>query len=1078
MDKKYPHKELDSLEKRAQKTFQKIQSEMFAEIRASLSVDDFKKAFVEGEPLVKAAKGSQRANHKYILRTGSPGNYNYYYFENGQLRFKNDFSKDVDKFKKEHGDIPFVNGFNHPEPIKDLFKQYPDVIPNKGTDAKIRDHLKGYLDNLRRASNISQNNDDRIRIMNEIKTLKGRFLTGEDIKTVTAKRNNTKIVTAKPSFGSVKVIDTEPKSTFTGDVKMSDKNTGEVKETYTGDIKVKDDGVKESQGGVKVTDAGSGEAIQNATKFEFKKEASKIGDRKQYDEYNEDSPIAQTKGYLNSVSQSKASTEEYNSTTDLNLVGETRFGLASPETQQALNSNLNVMEQALQDAGLGKMKVGVTYFCGQVENARGGVYGKYYGSSRSIQIMNPNKMAETVTHETFHAIDDALTTSAANYRSDVVLDSGRGNPEIRTAYQEMFKVAEKSDFMEMQFDRLNEAKQAADELKGTEVESQAKGEVSDAEQNLVYQTMRTEIFARLGEVYMHGKVKEMMDSGAIDKQAGQQFIDQFQPDLWDKKSGGTSKEDLQKTRAKLEQQQLEADVNGDYKMSNEIDQKMSAIDREINHGEFGAMTDAEKSEMYQSIKPHMELILSSSKVQKALLEAGIIVEPLVKAGSIFAFIKNTIKKAYLKTLIVTLGLDALSKDEKDFIRQDLGLSRNIMEEAYQMGAEDRLADYDRSEAKSFIKKMFKSLDERVVDIVKNSRNEDSARNKLEKLSKTAQWSYQVITTDQMTRSFNEGRIDFITENSEAKDPLVYCLGPLDSATSDECKKHYHKNGSFKVYRLSELQANGRNDYLKRNQWKAVVPPMHPNCRHVLVELPSGWSLDAKGQAFFVSPDHNELDNNLMKKSLKGKTPTYSGWRLHKRYKFQGMNISIENQKGSYRKWRDVNGTEGKTKMLYDYGYIRNTLSAADGDHVDCYIGPNEDAVNVYVIHQVRVDTGKFDEDKVMLGFDSAKEAKEAYLAHYNSNKFFGSMDQFTIEAFKKKVLGKEVRMIKSEDEYVRRDGKNYWYYDKKKKKMYSTNREGHVSVGGDPNNEGNTASEHYHSKDISFYNKDYRPKED
>jgi hypothetical protein len=89
-------------------------------------------------------------------------------------------------------------------------------------------------------------------------------------------------------------------------------------------------------------------------------------------------------------------------------------------------------------------------------------------------------------------------------------------------------------------------------------------------------------------------------------------------------------------------------------------------------------------------------------------------------------------------------------------------------------------------------------------------------------------------------------------------------------------------------------------------------------------------------------------------------------------------------------------------MKWPYGYIRRT-EGTDGDHVDCYIGPNPEAKFAYVVHQNDPVTGKFDEDKVMLGFDSAKEAKAAYIGQYNRPGFFGSMAKMSMADFKAKV---------------------------------------------------------------------------
>lgn len=117
--------------------------------------------------------------------------------------------------------------------------------------------------------------------------------------------------------------------------------------------------------------------------------------------------------------------------------------------------------------------------------------------------------------------------------------------------------------------------------------------------------------------------------------------------------------------------------------------------------------------------------------------------------------------------------------------------------------------------------------------------------------------------------------------------------------------------------------------------------------------------------------------------------------------FQGLPVSIENPKGSVRHWYDShNKTHGETKMKHDYGYFRRT-EGEDGEGIDVYIGPHRDQDKVYIIRQNKAPNfDKYDEDKVMVGFRNAKEAKEAYLQHYNSPKFFDSMTSMTVEEFK------------------------------------------------------------------------------
>jgi len=118
-----------------------------------------------------------------------------------------------------------------------------------------------------------------------------------------------------------------------------------------------------------------------------------------------------------------------------------------------------------------------------------------------------------------------------------------------------------------------------------------------------------------------------------------------------------------------------------------------------------------------------------------------------------------------------------------------------------------------------------------------------------------------------------------------------------------------------------------------------------------------------------------------------------------------MKINVENKKGSYRYWWDRESkTEGKTKMLYDYGEIAQSVGM-DGDPVDVFVGPDKNSKWVYVIHQMKLPNFKnYDEDKCMISFKNPFEAKRAYLKHFNNDKFFGAMSVMTMDKFKKKVM--------------------------------------------------------------------------
>lgn len=99
----------------------------------------------------------------------------------------------------------------------------------------------------------------------------------------------------------------------------------------------------------------------------------------------------------------------------------------------------------------------------------------------------------------------------------------------------------------------------------------------------------------------------------------------------------------------------------------------------------------------------------------------------------------------------------------------------------------------------------------------------------------------------------------------------------------------------------------------------------------------------------------------------------------------GLDISVENPEGSERKGVDPNGKPWAVTMKSHYGYIRGTVGR-DKDHVDVFVRPGtaelSDASSVFVVDQKDPKTGTFDEHKVMLGFESLKQAQKAYQANY------------------------------------------------------------------------------------------------
>ena len=131
-------------------------------------------------------------------------------------------------------------------------------------------------------------------------------------------------------------------------------------------------------------------------------------------------------------------------------------------------------------------------------------------------------------------------------------------------------------------------------------------------------------------------------------------------------------------------------------------------------------------------------------------------------------------------------------------------------------------------------------------------------------------------------------------------------------------------------------------------------------------------------------------------------------------KVDGLDITIEQPKGSIRRGTDANGKQWESEMHNTYGYIRGTESV-DGDHIDIFLSDNPTEGKVFVVDQINKD-GSFDEHKVMYGFNSMEEAVQAYRDQYEDGWKVGTVTEVSREEFKKWV-DSSVRKTKPFAEY-------------------------------------------------------------
>lgn len=121
--------------------------------------------------------------------------------------------------------------------------------------------------------------------------------------------------------------------------------------------------------------------------------------------------------------------------------------------------------------------------------------------------------------------------------------------------------------------------------------------------------------------------------------------------------------------------------------------------------------------------------------------------------------------------------------------------------------------------------------------------------------------WKMIVNTELGRASQYGAMDAILHNNKGKtaeDITVYKVGPHDGATCDHCYRFWFLDDRVtpRVYKMSELMANGTNIGKKQREWKPTVDSTHPNERHLLQELRPGFGFRG-GKLEWIGKDHDE-----------------------------------------------------------------------------------------------------------------------------------------------------------------------------------------------------------------------------
>jgi hypothetical protein len=182
---------------------------------------------------------------------------------------------------------------------------------------------------------------------------------------------------------------------------------------------------------------------------------------------------------------------------------------------------------------------------------------------------------------------------------------------------------------------------------------------------------------------------------------------------------------------------------------------------------------------------------------------------------------------------------------------------------------------------------------------------------------------------------------------------------------------------------------------KREGWFVVQvngePQAEVESREKAEELAEGLKVEVRAHEAATSPK-NDLPEPTAAQIEAG---NYKKGHI----KVHGLDISIENPIGSIRRSKPDAPVQWERKMRDHYGYIRGTEDNT-GEHVDVFVAAEPKGDKVFVIDQV-ID-GKFDEPKVLVGYESEKEARRAYLRNYQRGwKGLGAITALSVPEFKR-----------------------------------------------------------------------------
>lgn len=295
------------------------------------------------------------------------------------------------------------------------------------------------------------------------------------------------------------------------------------------------------------------------------------------------------------------------------------------------------------------------------------------------------------------------------------------------------------------------------------------------------------------------------------------------------------------------------------------------------------LTHAQIAELIRIVKQHADHFLVSmlgykvvdDKDLKELINAGII--PPTTDPKIFQYAYILGK---LKAILTAKQYKALSfKDMKEVVREKWAIAQptSELEESRIRAAERRAARGLQNIRRNIVDGLYKKIEEeqsktiteaevkdivkdQVVTALKTRASITSLASAIPRELKSYSRDWLMVASTEMHSARQHGTADAIIRGtgaysgfSEDADDRRVFVQPTRGAC-DECKDAYlDERGIPKIFKLSELMANGTNIGVPKKQRKPVVPPHHPWCLCEMNYIPPGHEFNDDGELYLKDP---------------------------------------------------------------------------------------------------------------------------------------------------------------------------------------------------------------------------------